>query len=178
MAAAGSGCGPLARPTLITGVRLAATLAFTTATTLAGIWTAAETIAGQVPWVVPTFGPFATTGIIVWAVWLLAGVVHALAPLHWTRMTIGLALLLSPAALPVGALVGLPRPPLFVLVPHAALGLLALAMPTDPPRWQRLMPLVVAPLDWPQLTAWPSEIPPTGQASGAPSCPRPPSRCC
>ena len=57
---------------LIPGVRLAATLAFTTATALAGIWTAAETIAGRASWGVPTFGPFATTGIIVWAVWLLA----------------------------------------------------------------------------------------------------------
>ncbi|MFF0467626.1 hypothetical protein ACFYPX_09410 [Micromonospora zamorensis] len=131
---------------LIPGVRLAATLAFTTATALAGIWTAAETIAGQVPRVVPTFGPFATTGIVVWAVWLLAAVVYSLAPLRWTRMAIGLALLLIVAALPVGALVGLPRPPLFVLVPHAVLGLLALAMPADPPRWQRLVPLVVAPL--------------------------------
>ncbi|MFI7079580.1 hypothetical protein ACIBO1_19970 [Micromonospora sp. NPDC049903] len=34
---------------LIPGVRLAATLASTTATALAGIWTTAETIAGQLP---------------------------------------------------------------------------------------------------------------------------------
>ncbi|MGC4744776.1 hypothetical protein ACLQ28_03795 [Micromonospora sp. DT201] len=131
---------------LIPGVRLAAVFAFTTATALAGIWTAAEHIAGQASWGVPTFGPFATTGIVVWTAWLLAAIVHCFAPLRWTRMTIGLALLLSAAALPVGALAGLPRPPLFVLVPQAVLGLLALALPRESVRWQQLVPPVVAPL--------------------------------
>ncbi|MBQ1041508.1 hypothetical protein KBX03_03205 [Micromonospora sp. C72] len=48
------------------GLRLAAALAFTTATALAGVRTAAEQAADQASWGVPTFGPSATTGIIVW----------------------------------------------------------------------------------------------------------------
>ncbi|MCW3817742.1 hypothetical protein ONA91_25135 [Micromonospora sp. DR5-3] len=129
---------------LIPGVRLAAILAFTTATALAGIWTVAEQVTEQSRWGVATFGPFATTGIIVWTAWLLTAVIHALAPAPWTAAAVGVALLLTTAVVPVADLARLPRPPLFVLLPQATLGLLALAIPASSARWQRLAPLAVA----------------------------------
>ncbi|SCE95128.1 hypothetical protein GA0074695_2402 [Micromonospora viridifaciens] len=129
---------------LIPGVRLAAFLAFTTAAALAGIWTIAEQVTEQSRWGVATFGPFATTGIIIWTAWLLTAVIHAIAPARWTAAAIGVALLLTIAVVPVADLARLPRPPLFVLQPQATLGLLALAIPTSSARWQRLAPLAVA----------------------------------
>ncbi|MFI0791624.1 hypothetical protein ACH4OY_02820 [Micromonospora rubida] len=130
---------------LIPGVRLAAILSHVTATALAGFWAAAEVVTTSGAWGAPTFGPFATTGVVVWAGWLLAAVVHALAPASWGRMAIGLALLLTVAVMPVAALLELPRPFLFVLLPQATLGLLALATPSEAARPLRLMPLAVAP---------------------------------
>ncbi|MEV1332726.1 hypothetical protein AB0J20_24500 [Micromonospora costi] len=130
---------------LIPGVRLAAVLSFITATGLAGFWAAAEVVTASGKWGSPTFGPFATTGIVVWAGWLLAAVVHVLAPAPWGRGAIGLALLLTGAVVPVAALFELPRPYLFILLPQATLGLLALAIPTHMMRRHRLIPLAIAP---------------------------------
>ncbi|WP_434739302.1 hypothetical protein [Micromonospora sp. SH-82] len=128
---------------LLPGVRLAAVLSFITATTLAGFWAAAETVTVSDTWGSPSFGPFATTGIVVWASWLLAAVVHVLAPAR-VHIAIGLALSTTAAVVPVAALFELPRPYMFVLVPQAMLGFLALAIPTHTARRHRLMPLTVA----------------------------------
>jgi hypothetical protein len=130
---------------LIPGVRLAAFLSHITATALAGFWAAAEVVTTSDTWGSPAFGPFATTGIVVWASWLLAAVVHALGPALWVRGAIGLALFLTVAVVPVAALADLPRPYMFVLLPQATLGLLALAVPTHLMRRHRLTPLATTP---------------------------------
>jgi hypothetical protein len=129
---------------LIPGVRLAGFLSYVTATALAGFWAAAEVVTTAGRWDSPSFGPFATTGIVVWAGWLLAAVVHALGPARWVRGAIGLALLCTAAVVPVAAVFELPRPYLFVLLPQATLGLLALAVSRHTARRHRLLPLAVA----------------------------------
>ncbi|MBM0274775.1 hypothetical protein [Micromonospora tarensis] len=129
---------------LIPGVRLAAALAFVTATGLAGLWAGAEQITANGDRSVPTFGPFATIGIVVWVAWLLVAAVDAVAGVRWTRLAIVLALVLTAAVVPVADLVGMPRPRLFHLVPQATLGLLALALLAHRPRWQRIVTLPTA----------------------------------
>ncbi|MFG3712184.1 hypothetical protein [Micromonospora sp. NPDC047730] len=114
---------------LIPGVRLAAVLAFLTATALAAAWSVLELHPPPAQWGVPSAGPFVSLGIGVWAAWLLAAAVHAVAPGRWTRRAVALALLLTAAVVPVAALAGLPRPPLYVLLPQVGLGLLALGLP-------------------------------------------------
>ncbi|KOX06647.1 MULTISPECIES: hypothetical protein [Micromonospora] len=128
---------------LLPGVRLAAVLSFLTATALAGFWAAAEVVTTSDTWGAPSFGPFATTGIVVWACWLLAAVVHVVAPAR-VHVAIGLALSITAAVVPVAALFDLPRPYLFVLVPQASLGILALAIRPYTARRHRLMPLATA----------------------------------
>ncbi|MEO3747131.1 hypothetical protein [Plantactinospora sp. B5E13] len=130
---------------LIPGLHLAAVLSYITATALAGFWIAAEVVTISGLWGSPAFGPFATTGVIVWACWLLAAVVHIFAPSRWARVAIGLALLLTVAVVPVAALFDLPRPYLLVLLPQAALGLLALAIPSHTALRHRLIPLATTP---------------------------------
>ncbi|MEU7171444.1 MULTISPECIES: hypothetical protein [Micromonospora] len=130
---------------LIPGVRLAGVLSYITATALAGFWATAEVVTTADGWGAPAFGPFATTGIVVWAGWLLAAVAHVLAPARWRRIAIGLALMLTVAVVPVAAVLDLPRPFLLVLLPQAALGLLALAIPSHTPQPHRLIPLATAP---------------------------------
>jgi hypothetical protein len=129
---------------LIPGVRLAAVLSYITATALAGFWAAAEVVTTPGMWGSPAFGPFATTGIVVWAFWLLAAVVHVFGPAPWARAAIGLALLLTATVVPVAALLELPRPYLFVLLPQATLGLLALAIPSHTALRHRLIPVPIA----------------------------------
>ncbi|RKF21582.1 hypothetical protein [Micromonospora globbae] len=130
---------------LIPGVRLAAVLSYTTATALAGFWATAEVVTTSRGWGAPAFGPFATTGIVVWAGWLLAAVVHVLAPARCRRIAIGLALVLTATVVPVAAVLDLPRPFLFVLLPQATLGLLALAVPSHTPQRHRFIPLAATP---------------------------------
>ncbi|MEU4679990.1 hypothetical protein [Micromonospora sp. NPDC023737] len=127
---------------LIPGVRLAALLAFPAAAVVAGTWATAETTAPTVDWV--EFGPFATVGVACWVAWLLATVVAAVAPARWARVAVGLALAVTVAVVPVSALAGVPRPPLFVLLPQMVLGLLALALPTGGGWRLRLPPLAAA----------------------------------
>ncbi|MGI5520135.1 hypothetical protein ACQEUX_04195 [Micromonospora sp. CA-259024] len=129
---------------LLPGVRLAAILAFITATALAGLWTGAEQIIDRADRSVSTFGPFVSIGIVVWVAWLLVAALDALAPVRWTRLAIMLALVLTTAVVPVADLAGMPRPPLFYLVPQATLGLLALALPASRSRWHRIVPLTTA----------------------------------
>ncbi|MFG3698427.1 hypothetical protein ACGF5C_11010 [Micromonospora sp. NPDC047620] len=127
---------------LIPGVRLAAVLAFLTATALAAVWSVLELDPPMAEWGVPSAGPFVSLGIGVWAAWLLAAAVHVLVPGPWTRRAVTLALLLTVAVVPVAALAGLPRPPLFVLLPQVGLGLVALGLPERPPMPVRAAPLL------------------------------------
>ncbi|MEU8180242.1 hypothetical protein AB0B86_05610 [Micromonospora sp. NPDC049047] len=129
---------------LIPGIRLAAVLSLITATALAGFWGTAEVVTTSASWGAPAFGSFATTGVVVWGCWLLAAVVHVIAPARWARVAIGLALFLTAAVVPIAALFELPRPYLFVLVPQVTLGLLALAIPSHTARRHRLTPIAVA----------------------------------
>lgn len=127
------------------GLRLAATLALVTATALAGGWTMLELN----PWTTAWFGfqqngMSVSLGAGVWAAWLLAAVVHVVAPGRWTRLAIGLAVVLTVAVVPLAAVVDQSRPPLFVLLAQACLGLVALGVPGRPPVWLRLLPLAGA----------------------------------
>jgi hypothetical protein len=127
------------------GVRLAATLALVTTTALAGGWAALELN----PWTTAWFGfeqhgTSVSPGVAVWAAWLLAAVVHVVAPGRWTRPAIGLALALTVAVVPLAAVVDRSRPPLFVLLAQACLGLVALGVPGRMPLWLRLLPLTGA----------------------------------
>jgi len=127
------------------GTRLAGTLALLTTTALAGSWAVLETNPATTPWFgFSQYGPLVSLGVGVWGAWLLAAVVHAVAPGRWTRLAIGLGLLLTVAVVPLAAVTGLLRPPLFVLLPQACLGLIALGTPGRPPAWLRLLPLAGA----------------------------------
>ncbi|MEW2429061.1 hypothetical protein AB0877_13705 [Micromonospora sp. NPDC047644] len=129
---------------LIPGVRLAALLALVTASALAGVWGTAELHPPPVEWGVPHVGPFVSLGVVVWAAWLLAAVVLAVAPGRVARWAITLALVLTIALPPVAAALDAIRPPLMVLLPQVVLGLLGLALPDRPSRAIRLAPALSA----------------------------------
>lgn len=127
------------------GLRLAAILALPTATALAGGWTMLELN----PWTTAWFGfeqhgTSVSLGVGVWVAWLLAAAVHVVAPGRWTRLAIGLALVLTVAVVPLAAVVYPYRPPLFVLLAQACLGLVALGVPRRLPLRLRLLPLAGA----------------------------------
>lgn len=127
------------------GLQLAAILALSTATALAGGWSMLEFN----PWTTAWFGfeqhgTSVSLGVGVWAAWLLAAVVHVVAPGRWTHLAIGLALVLTVAVVPLAAVVDQFRPPLFVLLAQACLGLVALGVPGRLPVWLRLLPLAGA----------------------------------
>ncbi|MFG1917601.1 hypothetical protein [Micromonospora sp. NPDC048898] len=127
------------------GVRLAAALALLTATALAGVWMVLELRpAPTAGFGAPTLGPFISLGIGAWTAWGLAALVHALAPGRWARRAVAFAVLLTAALVPVAALTGLPRPPLFVLLPQLGLGLVALGAADGLPASLRAAPLVAA----------------------------------
>ncbi|MFC4150622.1 hypothetical protein ACFO0M_30585 [Micromonospora mangrovi] len=129
---------------LVPGVRLAAVLALTAGATLAGAWAAAERHPLPADLAVPQFGPFATIGVLAWVGWLLAILALAVRPGRWARATLATAVALTVALVPVGALTGLPRPPLLVLLPQVALGLVALGLPDRPSTPARYAPLLGA----------------------------------
>jgi hypothetical protein len=127
------------------GLRLAAILALSTATALAGGWTMVELN----PWTTAWFGfeqhgMSVSLGVGVWVAWLLAAVVHVVAPGRRTRLAIGLALVLTVAVVPLAAVVDRSRPPLFVLLAQACLGLVALGIPGRLSLRLRLLPLAGA----------------------------------
>ncbi|WIM94278.1 hypothetical protein ACTOB_006294 [Actinoplanes oblitus] len=124
--------------------RLAGTLALITATGVAAAWTVLE-VAPQPPESRAFHcGPFASLGAVVWLAWLLAAMVHVVAPGRWTRLTIGAALLVTVGIVPITPLTTEFRPPLFVLLPQAALGVVALAGAGRRPLPIRLLPVAVA----------------------------------
>ncbi|MCO1597125.1 hypothetical protein M8C17_18380 [Micromonospora sp. RHAY321] len=127
---------------LVPGVRLAAVLALLTAAPLAGLWTVLELRPAQPDFGLPAAGPFVSLGIVAWIAWLLAALVQAVTPGRWTRYAVALAVLVTVALVPAAALTGLPRPPLFVLLPQIGLGLVALGAPDTVPAPLRAAPLV------------------------------------
>jgi hypothetical protein len=132
--------GAAATTDLAAGIGLAAVLALTTATALAAGWTVLEVRAEPMPGV-PLVGPFVSLGFGVWVAWLLAAVVHLVAPGRPARVAVGIAVLLTAAVLPVSGLTGQSRPALAALLPQVALGVVALGVPRRPAVWVRLLPL-------------------------------------
>ncbi|GIJ21254.1 hypothetical protein [Micromonospora lutea] len=127
---------------LIPGVRLAALLALTTAAFLAGFWAIVEQ--SPVATGAPRFGPFASAAVVAWLVWLLSALLALVAPGRLTRVAITVAVLAT-AAVPVLSLAtSLPRPPLLLLVPQVALGVLALAVDEHLARSARALPIIAA----------------------------------
>jgi hypothetical protein len=83
------------------------------------------------------FGPFASIGIVIWGAWALAALA---ALIGLARPLVTLALAATVLVTPVSTAFGLVRPPLMVLLPVAALGVVALAVP----RRARFGPAVAA----------------------------------
>lgn len=126
------------------GFRMAGVLALLTASVCAGGWAVLELNPPPAAWGVPGVGPFVSLGVGVWAAWLIVAAGYLLAPGRWTRPAIGVATLLTAAVVPAAALTGQPRPPMFVLLPQMALGIVALGAPAHAPRRLRLLPLAAA----------------------------------
>ncbi|MGC5054822.1 hypothetical protein ACLQ2S_25595 [Micromonospora sp. DT48] len=129
---------------LIPGVRLAALLALTTAAFLAGFWALVEQNPPPTEAGLPVFGPFTSTGIVAWLTWLVAVALVLVAPGRPTRVAVAGAMLVTGAVLLVSPVAGLPRPPLLVLVPQVALGVLALAVDAHLPLAARTLPTIAA----------------------------------
>lgn len=125
------------------GFRLAGLLALTTATTCATGWAVLEAVAPVPSWS-PHLGPFLSLAVVAWAAWLLAALVFVAASARWFRWAAGFAGLVTAAIVPAAALTGLPRPPLLVLLPQIALGVVALGATAQRPWWVRFMPVAVA----------------------------------
>ncbi|MFG3681203.1 hypothetical protein ACGF5H_13960 [Micromonospora chalcea] len=121
---------------LISGVRLASVVALLAATTLAAVWWVAELRPTPPEWNIPDVGSFGSLGFIAWTAWLVVAIAATLSPGRRTRAAVGTALVLTIATVPVSALTGLPRPPLFILLPQVTLGALTLLLP------ERLSPAV------------------------------------
>ncbi|MFF5217507.1 hypothetical protein [Micromonospora sp. NPDC000442] len=129
---------------LIPGVRLAALLALTTAAFLAGFWALVEQSPPPAGAGVPVFDPFTSVGIVAWLAWLVVAVLVLVAPGRPTRVAIAMAVLATVAVPVVGLTTGLPRPPLLVLAPQVALGVLALAVDGHLPLPARALPIAAA----------------------------------
>ncbi|MFF5079009.1 hypothetical protein ACFY36_18295 [Actinoplanes sp. NPDC000266] len=123
------------------GLRLAGLLAMATATALAAIWAVVEAapLPPDITWEIPRFGPFSSLGVIVWATWLLAAFIFVVRP-QWSRVSIGVALLATVAVVPLSTVTEVYRPPVYVLLPQFALGVLALGAGRLP-LIERLLPL-------------------------------------
>jgi hypothetical protein len=119
---------------------LAATFTMVAAVVLAGVW-----LVTVEPRPVPLgidlrpAGGFQSLGAYVWTAWLLAGAGAALLPGRTARRLVLAALAATVLVLPVAALTPYERPPLLVLVPQAALGVLALCWPARPARSVRVL---------------------------------------
>ncbi|MEV6693989.1 hypothetical protein AB0M35_21210 [Micromonospora sp. NPDC051196] len=129
---------------LLPGVRIAGLLALTTAAFLAGFWATVERNGPNPEWGVPSFGPFVSVGVIAWFAWLAPALLMLVAPGRATRVAVTVAVLATAVVPVVGGLAGAPRPPLYVLAPQLALGVLALAVGDRLPLLARALPGVAA----------------------------------
>ena len=130
----------------IAGLRLAAVLALCGSAALAArdlLYSLPPP--GGTPWPGLPFGPFATIAVIPDAAWVLAGLAAA-ASTRLARALTGVALLLTVSIAPAAALTGHFQPPLTVLIPQFALGLMALALPRERRGLARLAPALAAPV--------------------------------
>ncbi|MBX7265937.1 hypothetical protein KIF24_07765 [Micromonospora sp. Llam7] len=130
---------------LIPGVRLAGLLALATATFLAGFWMIVEQQSPPTEWGLrPSFGPFVSAGVVAWFGWLIAALLVAVTPGRPSRSAIALAVLATAAVPVLSVIAGSLRPPLLVLVPQVALGVLALAVADHLPLPIRALPITAA----------------------------------
>ncbi len=129
---------------LVPGVRLAGLLALVTATFLAAFWAFVEQQPPPAEWGVPRFGPFVSTGVIAWFAWLVPAILTLVAPGRPTRAAVAVAMLATVAVPVVSLAGGVPRPPLYVLVPQFTLGVLALAVSSRLPLPARVLPIAAA----------------------------------
>jgi hypothetical protein len=126
---------------LIAGRPVAATLALTVAVVLAAVWLGCAELTPAPPWLgTAQVGPFRSLGAAVWIAWLGAGLAALALPARLTRWVILAAWVATVATVPAAALSGYDRPPLLVLVPQMALGLLAVGWPAQPTWASRLAP--------------------------------------
>jgi hypothetical protein len=139
------------------GVSIAAVLALTTGSFLASIWLLAIEYAPALDDYGPA-GPsrvFLSVAAFAWIAWLAAAIAFAVVPGRWCRWLIAASLGLMVVAKPVGILAtGVLGPgsgwftssmPSFIaLLPHAVLGVLALAVPSRPGRVTRWIPVLAA----------------------------------
>jgi hypothetical protein len=86
-------------------------------------------------------GPFRSLAAFAWLAWLAAALVSAARPGRSTRLTVLAATLLTAAVVPVAAGTGTDRPPVLVLLPQVALGVVALFVPSRPSLLSRLAPV-------------------------------------
>ncbi|MEW2593661.1 hypothetical protein [Micromonospora aurantiaca] len=114
---------------LVPGVHLASVVALLAATAFAAIWWVAELRPVAPVGDHPHMSPFASLGFIAWTAWLVAAIAATVSPGRTTRVAVAVALALTIAAVPLSALTGLSRPPLFILLPQVTLGALALLLP-------------------------------------------------
>lgn len=126
---------------LVAGVPVAATFALSAAAALAAVWLVSVELA-PVPaeFVMSPVGPFQSLGGIVWIAWLAAALVALGLPALVARWFLATALTATVAVVPIATLSQYDRPPLSVLVPQVALGLLALAWPSRATWTLRLTP--------------------------------------
>ncbi|GIH12485.1 hypothetical protein [Rugosimonospora africana] len=128
---------------LAAGASVAATFALTAAVVLAAVWLAYIELPPAPSWLVTRqVSPFWSLGAVVWIAWLGAGLAALALPARLTRWVVLAALAATVAAEPVAALSGYDRPPLLVLVPQLALGMLALGWPTRPTWTSRMAPAI------------------------------------
>jgi hypothetical protein len=126
---------------LAASVPVAATFALTAAAALSAVWLVSVELGPAQPGLVMApVGPFLSLGGTVWIAWLGVALAALGLPALVARRFLAAALTATVAVVPVAALSGYSRPPLLVLVPQVALGLLALGWPTRPAWTVRLTP--------------------------------------
>jgi hypothetical protein len=117
---------------LADAVPLASTFALCAAVALAAVW-----LSTVEPRAVPagidlrTLGPVQSLGAVAWAVWILAGLSAVALPGRVTRRLVAGAGAVTVLLVPAAALTPFERPPLLVLVPQVALGLVSLGWRAD-----------------------------------------------
>ncbi|MEQ4302182.1 GlsB/YeaQ/YmgE family stress response membrane protein [Plantactinospora sp. B6F1] len=130
---------------LAAGLPIAATIAMSTLAAIAAFLLIQVEFTNLPADVLPAkVGPAQTLGAFLWAGWLLAALATMVLPAHWARRGVAAAILLTLAVIPAAPLSGLPRPPLYVLVPVLAFGLMTLALPARPGWAGRIPPLLGA----------------------------------
>lgn len=106
------------------GIGLAAPFALALAAGLCGfLWLTVE----RLPDGFSTTGPFLTVGPAAYAVWVVAALLRAVLPAAASRVPVAAAVAVTALLIPVAALTGYRRPPLWVILALLGFGAIALA---------------------------------------------------